>query len=157
MESCKKILNKAVESGNYLPRLSLFVKLEGGGTRSTGKHNVKILGDKVVKARDFITKQEIYKIELLLEEDGIKKTYSFRMKDKDNPNKPHYLVERFANIEAGTEVVLEGKKSATGGKYVDVQVVGEPQEVNEEDIPVVEEDGELQESTSTDEEGTDEL
>ena len=149
MEFCKEVLDKASKEGDYVSSLQLFVKLDSGGTRATGAHKVKLISDKVIKGKDYKTKQEIYKIELLLEEDGVKKSYSFRMKDKDNPKKPHYLVERFANIKAGTEVILEGKKSGKAS-YIDVFVVegqGEVSEEKEDNIPIIEENENINEGS----------
>ena len=143
MKSCEKALDEATKKGDYTPQLQLFVKIEGGGTQPTGPHRVKLISDRVIKARDFQTKEEIYKIELLLEEDGVEKTYSFRAKDKLDPKKPHYLVERFANVKAGTEVILEGKKTGKAS-YVDVKIIdgqGNVSKVDEDNIPTIEENG----------------
>jgi hypothetical protein len=157
MESCKKTLDEATKKGDYLPQLQLFIKKEKGGTISTGQHRVKLLGDRIFKGVDFQTQKEIYKVELKLEEDGITKTYSFALHDKNDPKKPHYLVERFANIKVGTEVILEGKKKGIKG-YVDVKVVDGQEgtsETPEDDIPIIEEDEEFNECSEIEEDAPD--
>ncbi len=137
MKIPEEILKTASEKGTYQPKLSLFVQKEGGGTQSTGPHEVKLISSKLVKGSDFATKKERAEIQLLLEENGVEKTYQFPAQDKEGG--VHYLVERFAPIPEGSVVVLEGKKAKSGvGSYISVQLL---------------EDGELREpegiSTST--------
>lgn len=153
MKELTKILLQASEQGKYFPKLSLFIKKEGGGTQSTGSHKVKLISCKIVKGRAFKDKGERYEAQLLIEENNIQKTYNFPIKD-ELTGKIHYLVERLAPIPEGTEIILEGKRS-TSGSYIDVKVVGKGGELEEPedssqidmgDIPLVED---LDEGTNT--------
>lgn len=141
MENLKNILKKA----NVISDLKLFAKDEAGIPRTTGPHTVKLIGDKIIKGTDFDTKKDIYLIRLFLEEDGEKKKYDFPMKDKKGDI--HYLVERLAGFSEGSTIVLEGKNQG-GRSFTDVHsvdtVTGLPEKelpiVNQDDIPVVEEE-----------------
>lgn len=145
MKELTKILIEAQEQGKYFPKLALFVKLDGGGTQSTGSHKVRLMSCKIVKGKSFKSKGERYEAQLLVEENSVQKTYNFPIKDEVTGN-IHYLVERLAPIPEGTEIILEGKRSATGS-YIDVKVVGkggkleepeDPDHIDYGDIPIIE-------------------
>lgn len=140
MKASKTILKKA----NIVPRLQLAIQLkdEQGnkkGVKGTGPHRVKLISDKIVKGTEYQTGTERYEIEYLLEENGEKKKYRVPMKDKNG--EIHYLIQRFAEIPEGTEVILEYQRKGLKG-YIDIQVVGE-QEIKDieedidEDIPII--------------------
>lgn len=132
MDRLQEILDKATKEGKYVPELQLFVKKDGGGTEPTGPHKVKLINSAVVKGIDFKTKKEILEIKLSVEEDGTLKTYNFPMWIGE---KIHYLIERLAPIKEGSEVTLEGKKSAKSS-YIEVDRGGaEPKK----EIPIIEE------------------
>ena len=155
METCQKIIDKATEEGKYKPQLQLFTKLEGGGTQSTGAHKVKLVSSKIVKGTDFRTKAEQAEVELTVDENGTNKTYNFPVKNKKGG--VHYLVERFAPIKEGAEVILTGTRSGKNW-YVDVKVAGGQDnvlEMDESDIPIIEENENINESPSGDENAPD--
>ena len=155
METCEKVIEQATKKGEYKPQLQLFTKVEGGGTQSTGAHKVKLASSRVVKGTDFQTKAERFEVELTVEEKGVNKTYNFPVKNRQGG--VHYLVERFAPLKEGTEVVLEGKKSGKAS-YVDVKVAdgqGKVSEVNIEDIPTIEEDENINKTPTGDEDVAD--
>jgi hypothetical protein len=133
VEASKKILKKA----NIFPKLRLaekIVKDDGkpGGTRGTGPHTVALLEDKVVTGIDYDSGKEVHKMRYIVSEGGEKKQYDTPLNGDDG--QPSYLVQRLAEIEPGTEVILEYKKAGARG-YIDVRVLGEDgQEVPEETI-----------------------
>jgi hypothetical protein len=134
MKESKELLKKA----GIVPRLELARQLEGGGTRSTGPHIVKVLDEKIVVGKDFQTGAEREEMKYLLEEAGEKKTYSVPVKDKNG--ELHYLIQRFAEIEPGEEIILEAKKKGIR-TYIDLQRVNNiTGKTKTDDIPVVEDD-----------------
>ena len=135
MEQSKSIIQKA----GIVPFLQLAEKLEGGGVKGTGAHKVKIISDKVVKGTDYQTNEERYEVQYLVEENGQKKKYKVPVKDKNG--EVHYLVQRLAEIEEGTEIILEYKRRGLKG-YIDVQRANliTPEKVATEEIPIIEED-----------------
>ena len=140
MDACKEVLEKASKEGKYVDRLQLFTRKEGGGTQSTGPHEVTLLGAEGVTGIDYQTKEERPEMRLLLDEEGVKKTYQFAMYGKKGM--VHYLISRFAPIKKGTRIVLEGKKSGKAS-YVDVQIVDgqdNTSEIKVGDIPIIEAD-----------------
>ena len=131
MQQSQELVKKA----GIVPRLVLATKEESGATISTGPHRVKILSEKIVKGIDYQTQQERHEMEYIFEENGEKKTYNVALKDKQG--QLHYLIQRFAEIEPGTELILEVKRKGIKN-YVDVIVIGGFPTIPEaEDIPVV--------------------
>jgi len=140
METCKEILDEATKKGDYKGKLQLFTKLEKGGTKATGSHTVELISSRAVTGTDYNTKKDRPEVEITVKEEGILKTYNFPVKDKKGG--VHYLVERFAEIKAGTMVILEGKKSGVNS-YVDVNIADGQEDVGEtrkEDIPIITEE-----------------
>ncbi len=124
-----------------VPYLKLAEKLPSGAVRGTGPHTVKLIGCEEATNKDYMTKQEVDGFEILVEENGEKKKYFFEKLGKDG--KLHYLVERFADIEEGTMVILEYKKiEGTYKGYIDVKVEGEDSgdEVYPDEIPIIDEE-----------------
>jgi len=149
METCKKILAQA----NIVPRLHLVRKKEGGGTEGTGIHRVKLLGDKACKVKNYKTQEVEYGIELLVEEDGEKKKYTFPMKNE--VGEIHYLVEKMSSFDIGDEVIMEYKRQPGAGARGMIDVIlsvkkgpeenklvdlGKVKDIKDEDIPVLEEE-----------------
>ena len=62
METSKEVIEKATKEGKYKPQLSLFTKLEGGGTISTGPHTVKLISDRAVMGTDYQTNKKDQKL-----------------------------------------------------------------------------------------------
>jgi hypothetical protein len=124
--------------GEYL---KLAIK-EGDAVRSTGKHYVKLIGCENAINKDYRTQKEKKGINLLFEENGQPKKYFVPTLGDDG--KFHYLIERFAEIEEGTELILEYKrKEGSVRGFIDVQVVGEEkveQPTGEKEIPIVEDE-----------------
>jgi hypothetical protein len=142
MEKLKKMVqdNPKLKSDKS-EYLKLAVKEAKGGVKGTGPHSVKLLGCERTTNRDYQTQKEVKGVNLLFEEAGESKKYFVPILSDDG--KFHYLIERFAEIEEGTELVLEYKrKEGSFRGYIDVQLADEDQEekVGEKGIPVIEED-----------------
>lgn len=138
METSKQILEKA----GIKPKLQLGLKTEHG-VESTGPHTVKLLKDKETMGVDE-KGTEVPMIRYLVEEDGVMKTYDVR-KFKKGTTDIHYLVQRFAGLAEGTEVVLEMKKKGIKN-YIEVRAVEPKDDEVEDDIPVINEDADITES-----------
>lgn len=130
----KELLAKA----GILPKLRLGLKLPKGGVKPTGAHKVKILEDKIIKKPDQ-TGKEIEYVRYVVEENGEKKVYDTKLRDKNNGLS--YLVQRFAEIPEGEDVVLEMKKQGAKN-YIEVTPAGQSasvemdEEEELEDIPM---------------------
>lgn len=103
-----------------------------GGVQSTGQHKVKILEDKLISKPDPTTGKEIEWVRYFVEENGEKKVYDTKLKDKAGGLS--YLVQRFAEIGEGAEVILEMKKQGIKN-YVEITPTGHSStvEVEEDD------------------------
>ena len=100
--------------------LKLAVK-EGKVVRGTGPHKVKLVGCENATNKDYKTQKDVKGVNLLFEEKGVSKKYFVPTLGDDG--KFHYLIERFADLEEGTELILEYKRregSARG--FIDVQL-----------------------------------
>lgn len=121
-----------------MPRLRLVEKQEGKAPVSTGTHMVKLIDSKIIKGTDFSGK-EIYQVKLFVEEDNEKKYYLFPLKDKQG--EPHYLVQRLAEFEEGTEVIMEYKRKQGSTKgYIEVisaNETGDEDEISIDNIPII--------------------
>lgn len=128
MKNSKELLVRA----GILPKLRLGLKQTKGGVKSTGAHRVKIIEDKILKKPDPITGKEIEIVRYVVEENGEKKFYDTKLRDKNNGLS--YLVQRFAEIKEGEEVILEMKKQGMKN-YIEVIPVSSASnvEVDEED------------------------
>src|SRR3990167_3789730 len=104
MEKSKALMKAA----GVVPKLRLGIKKAGGGVIVTGPHRVRILEDRIIKDKDAETGKEIEFVVYLVEENGEKKEYRTKVKNKEG--KLNYLVQRLAEIEEGDEVILEMKK-----------------------------------------------
>lgn len=135
MEKSKQLMQKA---GIY-PDLKLLVKVEGQAPRATGPHKVKVLEEKVVMGKDYTSGKEREEMRYTLEEDGEKKIYQVPLKDKNGDL--HYLIQRFAEIEEGEEIVLEAKYKG-GRNFINVIRLnqGGTEQITDEEIPVIEEE-----------------
>src|SRR3990167_8922751 len=121
----KELLAKA----GILPKLRLGLKLPKGGVKPTGPHKVKLLEDKILKKPDQ-TGKEIEYVRYVVEEDGEKKIYDTKLRDKNNGLS--YLVQRFAEINEGEEIILEMKKQGAKN-YIEVTPAGHSSSVEVED------------------------
>lgn len=112
MQNSKELMKRA----GIIPRLRLAVKRAGGGTMGTGPHKVKILEDKIIRGKDpeGKSKELIEFMRYLVEEDGEKKTYDTRLKSKET-GELSYLVQHFAEVDEGEEVILEFKRTGVRG------------------------------------------
>src|SRR3990167_3366321 len=122
MEKSKALM---VQAG-VVPKLRLGIKKAGGGVIVTGPHRVKILEDRIIKDKDAETGKEIEFVVYLVEENGEKKEY--RTKVKNREGKLNYLVQRLAEIEEGDEVILEMKKMGIKN-YIEVTPVKSTEKV----------------------------
>lgn len=96
-----------MKQAGLLPKLRLGNKTDKG-VISTGPHKVIILEDKIIKGADPQTGKEIELVRYIIEENGEKKFYDTKLKDKNG--QLSYLVQRFSEIGEGDEVILEMKK-----------------------------------------------
>jgi hypothetical protein len=128
METSKSILLKA----GLLPRLQLGIK-SGRGVASTGKHTVTVLEDKIVKKPPMEEGDDGYWVRYTVEEDGVKKQYDTRMKQKGGVD-PSYFVQAMANVEPGEVITLEMKKAGIKN-YIEIvrTSVGEVERADVED------------------------
>jgi len=133
-----KICADICKKSNIIPRLRI---------KGTGIHILLFKGDKKKKGTNPQTGAEEFQIEILLDEEGQLKTYSFPVKAKDSED-PHYLVQRFASIKEGTKITMEFISKGIGG-YIDVKVLDKSKTV--EDIPA--EEAEEETEDVKDEEG----
>ena len=132
MNISQEILKKA----NIIPKLKLAVK-GPKGVQGTGPHRVKLIIDKEAKGSDPITGKERDEVAYLIEENGQKRSYRVPKFGKDG--QIHYLVQRLAEFNEGTEVILEYTRKGIKG-YISVLPVEEREEINDDDIPIVGED-----------------
>src|SRR3990167_5166067 len=117
MKTSKELLAKA----GILPKLRLGHKQPKGGVKPTGPHRVKILEDKIIRKPDPTSGKEIEWVRYILEENGEQKFYDTKLKDKNG--QLSYLVQRFAEISEGEEVIMEMKKQGIKN-YIEITPVG---------------------------------
>jgi hypothetical protein len=136
MKNSRELLRLA----GILPKLRLGIKKGGGGIVSTGPHRVKFIEDKIIKKPDDRGK-EVEWVRYIVEENGVKKYYDTKLKDKNG--QLSYLVQRLADIEEGTEVILEMKKlnlknyievSFAGGTIIEADDDNDFDDLNEKEI-----------------------
>ena len=120
---------KLITVAGIVPKLRLGNKTDKGVT-STGAHRVKLLEDKIIKGTDTQTGKEIDYVRYIVEENGEKKQYDTKLKDKDG--NLSYLVQRLAEVEEGHEVLLEMKKRGIKN-YISVTPVKENDDVEVEE------------------------
>lgn len=132
MEKSKALM----KSAGVMPKLRLGVKKPGGGVVVTGPHRVRILEDRIVKDRDLETGNDVEFVVYLVEENGEKKEYRTKVKNKDG--KLNYLVQRLAEIEEGQEVTLEMKKMGIKN-YIEVTPIKDVATVEHDEDDVDEE------------------
>ena len=128
MQTSKKLMSRA----GIIPRLRLGNKLPRGGVKSTGPHRVRALEDKIIKKLDQSQGKEIEWVRYVVEEGGEKKIYDTKLKNKQG--ELSYLVQRFAEIKEGEEVILEMKKQGIKN-YIEVTPANTSSrvEIDEED------------------------
>ncbi len=113
MKTSKEIVLKS----GLLPKLQLGVK-QGKFVKSTGLHKVKVLEDKIVRKPPMEEGDDGYYVRYIFEENGEKKQYDTRMKQKGGVD-PSYFVQAMANVEPGEELTLEMKKAGVKN-YVEI-------------------------------------
>lgn len=133
-----------VKAGVY-PKLRLGIKEPKGGVRSTGKHTVRLISDKIIKSRDRESGTIIDAVKYVVEVGGVKMEYRCPMKNKDT-GELHYLVQVLSKVPEGGEVTMEMKKMGPrnyvevlnpDGSRIDGDVedeAGETTEVSEETL-----------------------
>lgn len=105
MKTSREILTQS----GLLPKLQLGIKT-GKGVKSTGKHTVKVISDKIVKKPIREEGDDVHWVRYIVEEDGVEKQYDTRMKEKGG-NDPSYFVQAMAVVEPGEIITLEMKKA----------------------------------------------
>lgn len=142
MEKLQKLVKN---NPNLKSDKSTFLKLairEGNVVKSTGPHRVKLMSCENAINKDYKTQKQIKGVNLLFEENGEPKKYFVPILGDDG--KFHYLIERFAEIEEGTELILEYQRREGSVKgFINVEMVGEErveQPTGEEEIPIIEEE-----------------
>lgn len=91
------------------PKLRLGIKEPKGGVKSTGKHVVSMVSDKITKGRDRESGQIIDYVKYVVIEDGEKKEYRCPLKNKET-GELHYIVQTLSKVAENTEVTMEMKK-----------------------------------------------
>lgn len=134
-----KLLMKAAQ---VYPKLRLGVKVQGGGVRSTGKHTVRMIEDKMTKGRDRESGKIIDVVKYILEENGEKREYRVPVKNKET-GELHYLVQALSQVPENGEITMEMKKMGprnyvevlnVDGSRVDGGVEEEVDDISEEDV-----------------------
>ncbi len=125
-----KVSKQLLTVAKIVPKLRLGLKKSGGGVTPTGPHKVRMVEDRIIKGIDSQTNQEIEYVEYTFEENGEKKVYKTKVKDKNG--KLSYLVQRLAEVNEGDEVILEMKKQGIKN-YIEVLPVGNASSVEVED------------------------
>jgi hypothetical protein len=113
MKTSKEVVLKS----GLLPKLQLGIKT-AKGVKSTGIHTVKVIEDKIVRKPIREEGDDGYYVRYIFEENGEKKQYDTRMKEKGGVD-PSYFVQAMANVEPGEEITLEMKKSGVKN-YVEI-------------------------------------
>lgn len=145
MDTLKKLIEKnpklQSDKGEFL---KLAVK-EGEAVRGTGPHKVKLIGVENAVNKDYKSQKEIKGVNLLFEENG--KSVKYFVSTLGVDGKFHYLIERFAEIKEGTELILEYKRREGSVKgFIDVSFAEKDkdkvpiQETKDDEIPIIEEE-----------------
>jgi hypothetical protein len=113
MKTSKEIVIKA----GLLPKLQLGLKTEKG-VKSTGKHTVRIVEDKIIRKPPREEGDDGYYVRYIFEENGEKKQYDTRMRQRGGAD-PSYFVQAMADVQPGEEMTLEMKKSGVKN-YVEI-------------------------------------
>lgn len=129
-----RISKELMTVAGIVPKLKLGIK-SGKSIVSTGKHRVKILEDKIIKGLDPMTGKEIEYVEYTLEENGEKKSYRAKVKNKEG--KLNYLVQHLADIKEGEEIYLEMKKAGIKS-YIEVTPLVGPTRVEVDEFNDIE-------------------
>lgn len=107
-----------MQKADIHPKLKLGIKQDKGGVKSTGRHVVRMISDKITKGRDRESGQIIDAVKYVVEEKGQKYEYRCPLKNKET-GELHYLVQILSHVPEGTEVVMEMKKQGPRN-YIDV-------------------------------------
>lgn len=114
-----KLSKQIIKDAGIFPKLKIFEKLPGGGTKPTGPHRVKMISDKAVKVKDQKTGEIVQGIRYTVEENGEMKNYTTKLLSEVGG--VSYLVEKLAYIEEGEYVILEGTKGYNKNNYIEVK------------------------------------
>ena len=144
MEKLSKLVNDNPKlKSDRSDYLKLAVK-EGNAVRGTGAHKVKLIGCENATNKNYQTQKPVKGVNLLFEENGEPKKYFVPTLGDDG--KFHYLIERFAEIEEGKELIMEYTRREGSVKgFINVEIVGEEKErvdqpITDEEIPVINEE-----------------
>jgi hypothetical protein len=100
-----KLSKEIVLKAGLLPKLQLGIRT-GSGVKSTGKHTVKVVEEKIIRKPPREEGDDGYYVRYIFEENGEKKQYDTRMRAKGGTD-PSYFVQAMANVEPGEELILE--------------------------------------------------
>jgi len=112
-----KVSRDIIIKAGLLPKLQLGIKT-GKGVKSTGIHTVKVIEDKIVRKPPREEGDDGYYVRYILEEDGERKQYDTRMKQKGGVD-PSYFVQAMAAVEPGEMLTFEMKKSGAKN-YIEI-------------------------------------
>jgi hypothetical protein len=113
-----KTSKEMVLKSGLLPRLQLGIKT-ARGIRSTGRHTVKVIEDKLVRKPPREEGDDGHYVRYIVEEAGERKQYDTRLKQRGS-NDPSYFVQAMAGVEPGEEIVLEMKKAGIKN-YINIE------------------------------------
>jgi len=138
MEKLQKLVNQnPTLKSNKSEYLKLAIK-EGNAVRGTGPHKVKLVGCENAINKDYQTQKEIKGVNLLFEEDGQPKKYFVPTLGDDG--KFHYLIEKFADIEEGTDLILEyRRKEGSVRGFISVEIVEGEETLDDGELPIINE------------------
>jgi hypothetical protein len=112
-----KISREALLKSGLLPRLQLGIKT-AKGVKSTGKHTVKVIEDKIIKKSIREEGDDGFYMRYIFEENGEQKQYDTRLREKGGTD-PSYFVQAMAAVEPGEIITLEMKKAGIKN-YVEI-------------------------------------
>lgn len=126
MDNLKKLANKLKGEGYEFPlsRLQLGIKLEGGGIKPTGRHEIKFLAEPVLEMRPHPhtgVERQVVVFKLLEDRSGKQYKWDFTVfLSKAGKTTPHYLIERLIDVPVKEWLALEMRQKC-GKNYVAVE------------------------------------
>jgi len=115
LEETKKVYTR---SSHNIPRFRVFKKDEGGIPRSTGRHIIKILEEKLTTGKNYQTQKEQEEMHYLIEENGINRVWIIAIDS--------YLIGKLVDLDIniGDKIMVEGGSSG-GTNFTRILKVGD--------------------------------
>jgi len=143
----QQLVEKATNAGKMpIPYLKPAIRKENANGKmsvvGTGKHTVKLIGQKSIMGTDYKTKVKRAEVEYLFEEDGQKKRYSVPVMNEND--ELHYLIQRMSEVQENETITLEYKRNGMTG-FISIERNNggiDDGEIPTGEIPIIEEDEE---------------